>query len=1052
MADSFDDLGPADLLRRTAWLQGLAREIVADRDAASDITQDTWVEALRNRNRVQRLAPWLAQVARHFALRHRRRESDRSARERSAARAEALPSTADVVARAQQQHRIAAAVLALDEPHRSIVLMRFFDGLPPRAIAARTGLPIATVHTRLRRALERLRDKLDAEFGDRRTWLTVILPLAAMKTKLSLLSVTLIATLTWFALTWDRPKDSTPPVSRDTELAQIEQSRTPGSAAAAATSAGGTAELAPRNPVAADTLVPMIRVIGRCVRQDSEVALRGVHVTVIGRAPTVPTAGRASASFAPPPPTTTGDDGRFDLSFPAVDGHSFQVTLQFGDYVPMTSGEVTMRGAAEHDCGDIALRLGCRVEGRVVDEDGRPVAHETLLIATPNSVVVGPWNAQPTLGDVTEPPGLRVFEASEVGRATTAADGRFAFTEPKAPREWKLAILPRRRIVQGATLSVMPGKATQWVDVIAERAIGELSGIVADDLGQPVPESRVKFALSSGEEQMLTTDSEGRFVLLRFARDVEDAVRLRASRRGYESPPETTHRFESGVRLLLLRTATVVVNVKDPTGRPIESFGVRCFEDVAEGNLTTNDTLLRHVGRHEHGRCEYGGLRLGPHWVRIEAADDQHAASWLHGIDLRERRPYELDVTLHPPASREIEVVDSNEAPVAGVEVRLVRSFRDAAVTPHTRLIEGPLWSSVRMHDALVLDRGVTDARGVVVVRATPMTNVVLRVGTERVCRAVIPEVELRDGLPRIRVVLPAAARIEGRVSPAQALAELDATISIARLDPASPDAWGEEIASVHVDADGRFVVTSVPEGSCKLQLSDPVNGTVSLQTIEGLIAGETRSVELDLTPWMPATIRGVVRIDGGLRPTIASVIGRRHSTAATGVARTIFGGVEVASDGSFSLRVPGGAYRLRLSAEAADGSMECAMESAEEFQVLPGATITQHFEFTRRQVTVRVLDPDGQPLPGRPLILRWNDDFWPDRGVTTNGDGVAVIDPAPPTAFRIAVWPPELSSRQSKQEHMERHPSDWLDRLWNSAPISPDGRDVVDVRLTQAH
>src|SRR5687768_10017166 len=113
MADGFDDMTPEALLRRTAWLDALARELVADPHGAKDAVQDAWVAALEQRALVSRLGPWLAQVVRRLASRQRRREAERRTREASAARPEAQPSTLDIVVRVQQQHRVVAAVLAL---------------------------------------------------------------------------------------------------------------------------------------------------------------------------------------------------------------------------------------------------------------------------------------------------------------------------------------------------------------------------------------------------------------------------------------------------------------------------------------------------------------------------------------------------------------------------------------------------------------------------------------------------------------------------------------------------------------------------------------------------------------------------------------------------------------------------------------------------------------------------------------------------------------------------------------------------------------------------
>src|SRR6185295_7253069 len=72
----------------------------------------------------------------------------------------AVRSTADVVAEAESHKRLVLAVMQLDEPYRSTVLLRWFEDLPPREVAARLGVPVETVRTRLKRAHEALRGRL----------------------------------------------------------------------------------------------------------------------------------------------------------------------------------------------------------------------------------------------------------------------------------------------------------------------------------------------------------------------------------------------------------------------------------------------------------------------------------------------------------------------------------------------------------------------------------------------------------------------------------------------------------------------------------------------------------------------------------------------------------------------------------------------------------------------------------------------------------------------------------------------------------------------------
>src|SRR5688572_10638789 len=142
------------LLAVATWLEGLARALVRDREEARDLVQEVWVAAAeRAPARIERPRAWLAQVLRN-ALRSRRRSAGpRETRERSRAREEAVSGTGDVVARAEAQRALVEHVLALDEPWRSTVLLRFFDGLTSEEIARRTGESASTVRNRLAHAL-----------------------------------------------------------------------------------------------------------------------------------------------------------------------------------------------------------------------------------------------------------------------------------------------------------------------------------------------------------------------------------------------------------------------------------------------------------------------------------------------------------------------------------------------------------------------------------------------------------------------------------------------------------------------------------------------------------------------------------------------------------------------------------------------------------------------------------------------------------------------------------------------------------------------------------
>ncbi len=168
------------LLAEREWVRTLARVLAGNGADADDLEQEAWVAALRSPpERPGPVRGWLATVMRRRRLDAGRAAARRLARESAAARPEALPSAAESVARAETLRRVVEAVLSLEEPGRSTVILRYFDGLPPREIAARTGVPVEAVYGRLRRALDELRERLGGDGEGRRAW-AFLLPAAAV--------------------------------------------------------------------------------------------------------------------------------------------------------------------------------------------------------------------------------------------------------------------------------------------------------------------------------------------------------------------------------------------------------------------------------------------------------------------------------------------------------------------------------------------------------------------------------------------------------------------------------------------------------------------------------------------------------------------------------------------------------------------------------------------------------------------------------------------------------------------------------------------------------
>ena len=166
------------LLTHVEWVHSLARSLVRDEHGAEDLAQDALIEALKREESPPRnWRAWLRSVLHRRAIDRFRSAARRRGREQQWGNAR-VQTVEDVVERAELHRRIVDAVLSIDEPFRTAVLLRYFENLSASEVAVRQGVPVSTVRTRVHRGLERLRVLLDGEFGSRDKWMVVLLPLA----------------------------------------------------------------------------------------------------------------------------------------------------------------------------------------------------------------------------------------------------------------------------------------------------------------------------------------------------------------------------------------------------------------------------------------------------------------------------------------------------------------------------------------------------------------------------------------------------------------------------------------------------------------------------------------------------------------------------------------------------------------------------------------------------------------------------------------------------------------------------------------------------------
>lgn len=143
--------------------------VMGNRDLVGDVMQATFIKVVEKGHvaRAESFKPWLFRVALNECLMLRRRDDvgERARRQIAARRPDRAPGPQEHLIRDEVIERVRELVAQLPPDHRSVVLARMYEEKTFAQIADEQGLPIGTVLTRMRRALQRLRGDLQAGDG-----------------------------------------------------------------------------------------------------------------------------------------------------------------------------------------------------------------------------------------------------------------------------------------------------------------------------------------------------------------------------------------------------------------------------------------------------------------------------------------------------------------------------------------------------------------------------------------------------------------------------------------------------------------------------------------------------------------------------------------------------------------------------------------------------------------------------------------------------------------------------------------------------------------------
>jgi RNA polymerase sigma-70 factor (ECF subfamily) len=683
------------LLQQGRALFAIARAVLRDVDGAEDAVQDALMTALRRTGGQH--DGWLTRIVQNFARRRLRDLVRRRQRHAGLPTPEPAPATDAVAAQIETHRLVAVAMQQVGEPYRSTLVLRFWHDLPPRAIARRLGIPVATVKSRLQRGLGELRQRLDATSGDRRQWIVALAPFAVpavgatavagtnltfaallplalttMKTLLLLFGIG-IGLLLWPWLTARPGAPVRPDEPATTRIVATSPSDEQQQRDQAHTNAGSAAPL-PRESADAP---PRCTVVGRILGDDG-LPIANAQLRLAHREPrsliaevTAPTAD--DGTFAVDAPRHQ-DRLPFSFALAAAPGWAVrEVQLYHGDASTVRDGRV--------DLGTLTLERGVAVAGRIVEADGAPLRQRARLLVV-DPARQGSWSLMDggrTVGHAESGGEFALAErlaAGRTGKLVLVAVGASGLGWLDLEFAAGQTTLPRQ------TLSLLAG------DAVRLRIVGEDGQPIAGATVQTTPhflpiglapmwrDSHQAYVARTPENLALlhrVSDTDG---TVRFAAlpRIDDARIREANREHRPSGMLVTveregfvtnsldvlpgHDGEVVVTLLRPRTFDLRATVLTRAGRPLRGISIRGVSFDARRDSTTDDD----------GRCLIEAVPTGEAWLELrgETVPRQVLAVNHDGEGVVERT-----FVVDERSAVTGRVVDDLGAPVAAVEVLL---------------------------------------------------------------------------------------------------------------------------------------------------------------------------------------------------------------------------------------------------------------------------------------------------------------------------------------------------------------------------------------------
>lgn len=851
-----------ELLRHVQWLRRLARELVNDPLGAEDLVQDACVAALREPPRAGRAwRPWLRTVVQNAAFQRFRARGRRTQRERDAREPAQAASPGEAAERLDTERRLTDELARLEEPLRTTLMLRYYDGLEPTEIARRLGVPAGTVRWRVKRGLDTLRERLDQSFGERSAWCALLLPLAGGRelaaAGLAGSAATMSGVLAMNALTKSLVGAA--------------------AVAALAITLGVTGVLPdslwpfrvePVAPLAVRPYAPPPEAIAPELAEANESPRTNVsHATPAPVEAVAASAAEASRSFVDvravdeagnPIPAArldrlgvegsarAGGDGRMRLEL-EDSTEAFGASFELGarGFASLRLEAVVHPGESVH-LGTQVLAPGGAVSGRVVDVDGRPIANASIQAGDAGLPQrdLDTLRLQPAGGSV---PSTRT---DEVGHFTLdrLAEGQV--------RIWARA--PEYLAGFSPPVQVRAGEEAYGLELVLQPTPRENQIVVSvlDPDGKALPGAMLEFRMQSpgivrsGSER---ADAEGRHTFV-VSKDTRASITAKDPEDRYGPASAADLRPGDAVtRLRLSAAEPLAIQVHELGGAPVELFGFALLSADGSSEQQSAPRATRAGGRAQ------ARLPRGDFFVSIDAP----------GHELARLGPFSpgavkgpIEVALAPVPGIHGRVLSNGEA-VAGARVRL-----------HARVAPGQFYEKngfVSLWQDEVVDEVHSDSDGRFVLTVREAGEYAARAEKPGFAPGVSELVRVGAGLsaPELDLQLTEGGAIEGHVLTARGADPAGTIVGLTRAD-------GYD-RTLRVGADGAYRFERLTPGEWRLTAVDEeiVPGRINIHTSPGrgepivfegtcsVRAGETSVCDLELADRESCALNGRFLLDG---------------------------------------------------------------------------------------------------------------------------------------------------------------------------------------------